>query len=192
LGPLTEIDEMIRKPAFGINLQANPDGECLRDVKALQDDIESALPFGSFRIPGDSLHLSILPIIWARGNYGPNPETLWDSIKEEIKVDLKSDLEGERTFSLEAESLMVFPTAIILRLGPHGQLETIRRAFMATLSKYELPFSMPDITHSTLFRFLKTTPFADIREVVHSVELPAIQWRVNRVVLSHESVYPSL
>jgi len=188
----TEPDPRIGTQVFAINLQIIPAPKALQEIVQLQKKLAAELPAGCFLCPSHSLHLSVLPVIWARGDYGADVRALWAATSRQIQNSLSEVLSRQKVFSLKADSIEGRAQAILLRLSEHQALFDIRRAAITLLERHGLAAAMPDLAHVTMFRFSQSFDLDLVHDVVSRIEQPPISWKVDRLLLMEEQTYPSL
>ena len=195
-GPLseqcTEIDRQIGQAVFAVNLQAKPDAACQETLATIQDAIAGRMPAGVYRCPPEALHLTVLPIVWVRGDYGLDIRARWADVADEAVEDLNRTARAAPAFELAGARLEVSRAAIFLRFESPPALEALRDGLLAIGRIGPFIRHRPNIVHVTLFRFEAAMPLAPLAETVAAVELPDLRWKVDRLVLCNEEQYPSL
>ncbi|MBE9557911.1 MAG: 2'-5' RNA ligase family protein [Proteobacteria bacterium] len=191
-GRRTEADGRLGQPVFAVNLQANPGGASRAAIVAIQDAVAAEMSAGVFRTPPETLHLTVFPIVWARGDQGVDIRRTWAGISADFTRDLKRMADASPAFELRGARLDVMPAAIILRFEPSPALEALRERISAMRQPGGLATRRPNLAHMTLFRFETAMPLSPLAEAAAAQAFPEPRWTVDRLVLSREKTYPSL
>lgn len=190
--PMTVVDQQIGQPTFALNFIARPAGGFLDQIAQKQDALAADLPAGVFACPLDSLHLTVAPIIWARGTYDFDVRQWWASNAEVAIEDLTRLTSDSMAFKLTCAGLEVHPGAIVVRFNPSPVLNALRDRTNGSPMFKDIIVETIDFTHVTLFRFEKTLPMSDLAKVVEGHAVPQTDWVINDLVLCEEEIYPSL
>lgn len=189
---MTVVDQQIGQPTFALNFIARPAGEFRQRLADMQAGMAADLPGGVFTCPLDSLHLTIAPIIWARGTYDFDVRHWWAENADAGLKDLTRIASDSSAFSLICAELQVHPGAIVIRFNPSPVLDALRDAVNTSPMFKDVIVETIDFTHVTLFRFEKAMPISDLAEAVERHAVPQMDWAVNDLVLCQEEIYPSL
>lgn len=191
-GRRTEVDGRIGQPVFAVNLQGNPGGASRAAIAAIQEAVAAEMPAGVFRTPPETLHLTVFPIIWARGDQGADIRRTWAGISADFTRDLEWIADASPAFELRGAGLDVMPAAIVLRFERSPVLEALRERISQIRWPSGLAKRCPNLAHMTLFRFETAMPLSPLAEAVAAQAFPEPRWTVDRLVLSREMIYPSL
>lgn len=189
---MTVVDHQIGQPTFALNFIAKPAEAFRRSIAHLQEALAVKLPAGVFTCPLDSLHLTVAPIIWARGTYDFDVRQWWANNKDAAIDELKSLAGDSSAFSLTCAGLEVHPGAIVLRFEPSAVLDALRNAVNESDTFKDVIVEKIDFTHVTLFRFETAHPLSDITETVAHHSVFHQDWMIDHLILTQEDVYPSL
>lgn len=189
---VTVVDQQIGKPVFALNFIARPDGDFRHQIAQKQAALAADLPAGVFTCPLDSLHLTVAPIIWARGTYDFDVQQWWASNAEAATNELARLAGDSSAFKLTSAELEVHPGAIVLRLNPSSGLNALRQAINASPEFKDIIVETINFTHVTLFRFEEIMPISDLAKVVERHAVPRTNWAIDELILCQEEVYPSL
>lgn len=189
---MTLVDQQIGQPTFALNFITRPAGDFRQQIAAMQSAMAADLPAGVFTCPLDSLHLTIAPIIWARGTYDFDVRQWWASNAEAGIEELARLSTDSPAFNLACAGLEVHPGAIVIRFNPSPVLNGLRDTVNGNPMFKDIIVETIDFTHVTLFRFEKTLPMSDLAKVVEGHAVPQTDWVINDLVLCEEDIYPSL
>jgi hypothetical protein len=189
---LTVVDHQIGQSTFALNFIARPAGDFRQQIAAMQSALAADLPEGVFTCPVDSLHLTIAPIIWARGTYDFDVRQ-WSESNAEAAIDELSRLASDSSaFNLRCAALEVHAGAIVIRFEPSPVLDALRDTVNGSPMFKDVIVETIDFTHVTLFRFEDVMPLSDLAKVVVRHAVPQMDWAVDDLVLCQEEIYPSL
>jgi len=188
---LTVVDHQIGQSTFALNFIARPAGDFRQQIAAMQSVLAADLPEGVFTCPVDSLHLTIAPIIWARGTYDFDVRQ-WSESNAEAAIDELSRLASDSSvFNLTCAGLDVHP-GIVIRFEPSPVLDALRDTVNESPMFKDVIVETIDFTHVTLFRFEGVMPLSDLAKVIERHAVPQMDWAVDDLVLCQEEIYPSL
>ena len=190
---LTQPDIRIGKPVFAVNLQAFPTGPALDSLCGLQSALFQAVAGrGIYMCPRDSLHLTVLPIIWARGSYKDRPDKVWNSVSKDVIRLLSRNVDRYLEFSITFDDVLVSEQAIYLRYSKTEKLDDLRRTLSNIIKDVDLEIGIPTITHTTLLRFNGELSLDDLEDGISNVSVRPHEWTISSTALSIERRYPSL
>lgn len=189
---LTVPDHQIGQPTFAINFVARPDGVALEAMALSQAALAADLPAGVFTCPLDSLHLTVVPVIWARGTYDFDVRQWWESNAKAVADDLAQLARESGPFELKLKELDVLPGAIVARFEPSSTLDALRQKVHEHRTIKDVLVEKIDFTHVTLLRFEVEMPLFDLSKVVARHDVPRQMWSVDHLILCQEETYPSL
>ena len=189
---MTVVDHQIGQPTFALNFIARPDGDFRQSIGQVQEALAAELPAGVFTCPLDSLHLTVAPIIWARGTYDFDVRQWWAN-STGTAIDELTTLTGDSSaFNLTCAGLEVHPGAIVVRFEPSPVLDALRDAVNASDMFKDVIVEKIDFTHVTMFRFETAQSLSGIATVVARHPIPHQDWMIDHFILTQEDVYPSL
>lgn len=189
---LTVVDHQIGLPTFAINLIARPDGAVHQMMAQLQEVLAANLPAGVFTCPLDSLHLTVVPIIWARGTYDIDVQEWWSKNAAAVQADLIQTTVEARAMTLKCAGVDVLPGAIVIRFDPNDALNAFRESIHNTQSVMDVLVEKVDFTHVTVFRFEQELSLSHLTEIVKGHAIPKVAWAIDHLTLCQENIYPSL
>ena len=185
-------DERIGKSVFAINLQALPSQTDVSNTVTLQKKIYSLVPSGLYTCPPHSLHISIFPIIWARGNYSVDPKQYWNDASVSVLSRLSEVTSNKNEICLIAKGIEVFDSAVVLKFEENGLIEELRTSIKTTEELKMLPKSQTTLTHTTLFRFTEVFDVSQLKIRIAEIPVDEINWTISNIELNQEIEYPSL
>ena len=188
----THVDERIGQPTFAVNLQARPEKAVREPIAALQNAIQAEVPAGLFKCPPQTLHVTVFPVVWARGNYPFDVRQRWNDISAGAIEELKRVVSASSPFELTGASLETRHSAVILRFETDPVVTALRERISGLCLIEEMITQRPDLTHISLFRFETALPLPLVARVVAAHDVPELPWTVDRLVLCKEQTYPSL
>lgn len=189
---MTIPDHQIGQPTFAINFIARPGGATRHAFAEIQQRLAADLPGGVFACPLDSLHLTVVPIIWARGTYDFDVRTWWADNAGEAIDELLSFTKESPGFTLTCAGIDVLPGAIVTRFNPNPALNALREKVHDCPTFKDMLVEKIDFTHVTVFRFKKELPFSSVTKVVERLAVPKAEWVIDHLTLCQETTYPSL
>lgn len=192
---LTIVDENIGRSLFAVNLNAMPCSEFRKALRQIQTEIlNAAAEPNLFACPVNTLHLSIFPIVWARGEQSVSQKkSVWNKYQSLVTAALLEVAKTTDKFCLEQPTVEFRDSAIILKFPPSPVLEEIRERTCKIVRDTELIWNRPDIQHITLCRYLKPVSLAQLKAKSSMVSFPQnIRWTVYELHLMQENVYPLL
>lgn len=189
---MTIPDHQIGQSTFAINFVARPDGAPRDAMAQIQAALAAELPAGVFTCPLESLHLTVAPLIWARGTYHFDVRQWWDANAGLVMEDLKQPVRESVPFTLKFRELGVLPGAVVARFEPSPILNALRQKIHGSPSVKDVLVEKIDFTHVTLFRFEAEMPLLNVAEIVARHEVSKQDWPVNHLILCQEQTYPSL
>ncbi|MEQ9446095.1 MAG: hypothetical protein RJS98_11055 [Rhodospirillaceae bacterium] len=191
-GIATVADARINHPTFAINFIAQPDGAFRQSLAQTQQALAADMPSGVFACPLDSLHLTVVPLIWARGTYAFDVRQWW-SDHLVASVDFLANLTGTSSvWTMICAGLEVYPSAIVLRFAPSPELIALRQQIYNSDKFEAVILEKPDFFHITLFRFEAAMPVSGIAGIVDRHTQMPPNWTIDQLQLCQEDVYPSL
>ena len=185
-------DKRIGKRVFAINLQALPSQTDVSNTVTLQKKIFSLVPSGLYACPPHSLHVSISPIIWARGNYSVDLQQFWYDASVSVLSRLCEVTTNKNEICLIAKGIEVFDSAVVLKFEENGLIEELRKSIETTEELKMLPKSQMTLTHATLFRFTEVFDISQQKIQIAEIPVDEINWTISNIELNQEIEYPSL
>ena len=189
---MTVVDQQIGQFTFALNFIARPAGDFRQKVAAMQSTLAADLPGGVFACPLDSLHLTIAPLIWARGTYDFDVRQWWASNLDAGVQDLACLAAESSAFKLTCAGLEVHPGAIVILFNPSPVLDALRDTVNGCPMFRDVIVETIDFTHVTLFRFTDVMTISKIADMVGRHTVPQTDWAIENLVLCQEEIYPSL
>jgi hypothetical protein len=190
--PYGEIDRLLGRNVFAVNLQAVPDPIMRACFMQMQDMVQASVPSGLFRCPSAALHLTIFPIISVRGQCEEDARRLWADIAAATLPRLNQIALSTAPIVLREGRLSAKPAAIIFEFVKSVELDTFRHKIHQAIRHSNDNIQYPTIAHVTLFRFERKIPLAPIARVVDNIIPNLHPWEIDELVLRQEDVYPSL
>lgn len=189
---LAIVDHQIGQPTFAINFIARPDGAIRHVFAEMQQALAADMPDGVFTCPLDSLHLTVVPIIWARGTYDFDIQEWWAAQAKDVTKELSGLANESQAFTLTCAGIDVLPGAIVVRFNPNPTLNALRGKVHRCPTFKDMLVEKIDFTHVTVFRFERELPLSSVTKIVERYALPKAEWAVDRLTLCQETTYPSL
>jgi len=188
----TVVDPLLEQPCFAVNVQIVP-SRIIRDrVAEIQEQVLRAVALDLFRIPLESLHVSVFPLLWARGTYSRDPRELWDALSREWLQGVARACDGISPFELRFSALVATDLAVILVADEPAELRSVRDALQASGSSLGIRVSRPRIVHMTLFRYRAVVSLREVTRSLQPISFEPVRWTVEGVSVRRENVYPSL
>lgn len=185
-------DPQIGQPTFAINFIARPDGPFRQALAQMQRGLAAELPAGVFTCPLDSLHLTVVPIIWARGAYDFDVRGWWDANEGRAIKELSGLVQQAEAFTLTFRGFDVLPSAIVARFEPHTVLNAMRDQIHHTSMFSDMLVEKIGFTHITVFRFETEVLLSDVTDVVQRRAAHETTWTIDHLTVCLEEIYPSL
>jgi hypothetical protein len=187
----TQVDKQVGAPVFAVNLIGRPPKRVREHMSILQDSLATAVsPEAVHRTPAESLHLSVFQFAWARQK--EDQQSAWAMCRNNVQRQLESAVSLIAPVFLNAARLEVRPAAIIVVFSPSPELEALRNRISAMPSIAGLASRRPHLQHVSLFRYSKEVPLEEFRAACNDIEVDLPPWRLSRLDLVRETVYPSL
>ncbi|MEQ8735596.1 MAG: hypothetical protein RIC29_11780 [Rhodospirillaceae bacterium] len=191
-GITTAVDAHINQPTFAINFIAQPDGAFRQSLARMQQALAADMPPGVFTCPLGSLHLTVVPLIWARGTYAFDVRQWWsDHLVTSVDF-LEGLCDKSSAVTMICAGLEVYPSAIVLRFEPSPALIALRQQIFNSGKFDAVILEKPNFFHITLFRFEVAMPLSDIAGIVDRHTQMPPNWTIDQLQLCQEDVYPSL
>lgn len=186
-------DPLLENATFAVNLMV-PVSPAVADLcRAAQLQAAAAFPPEAiWQTPPCKFHMTILPLLWVRRHYPVGRDAVWNSIKDDARSVVAEVTQQSSGFSFTAARVRGFPGACVLEFVPAEALFELRRALKRRLPSDCRIERVPDLAHVTLFRFKQAVALPAAYFQAGPEMRPAFPWRIDRLILSEELVYPSL
>ena len=147
------------------------DGSCLEHAISIQQELKAIFGDAIWLQEPPSLHITLMEII-ADIDYGIySREVLFEEWYKAYSDVLQNILNSYKPFSVLFEEIIVSQRAIIIKTKESKQLNDIRAKI---LEQVELPLGTPippNITHTTLARFLRTIDVNEARKAIQYLRI---------------------
>ncbi len=187
----TLVDAQVGAPVFAVNLISRPPRRVRERMSSLQDSLAPILsPEAAHRTPPEALHLSVFQFVWARETKDQRPA--WQTCQDDVLRQLGSAVSSTAPALLQLARLEVRRAAIIVAFSPSPELEALRQKISDMPAIASLAGRRPRLQHVSLFRYSRPMLFEELKAACRNIELDLPPWRVLRVEVVRETVYPSL
>jgi hypothetical protein len=190
--PLTAVDLLLEQPCFAVNVQVVPEAIVQHALGEIQDKVLRALNLDLFRTTTESLHLSVFPLIWARGTYGREPRELWDGLSQKWLQGVARACDGIRPFGIRFSKLVATEAAVVLFAEEPPELHSVRIKLEAWGRSLRIPVYRPRTVHTTLFRYREVASLRHVTRSLQQVDIEPVHWKVVGISVRQEILYPSL
>jgi len=179
-----------RSPCCGFTYLAVPGRETINALSRLQKKIASVEPT-LLSTPRHSLHITILPLLKVRQNYGEDKHLIWRRHGAGWTRTISRPSRRSRLTATRYTSLRVTESAIIALLQPSDEVNEYRQDLLASLN---IADAQPpsQLLHTTLFRFGRPLRHSGRLLELLADEVVEIPLTSADAMISHEITYPHL
>ncbi len=192
---LTQLDPDLKKQRFGINLIVRLSQHEQMALQLLQHALAIKLgQNGLFSIPPNAIHLTVMPLIWARNSEPHADKQTWQMIQQETREKLDLLFQNQAAFPLAKGEIKLFPNSIIVQFDYPNALKHIRTKLKQFACLKPVLKSDPSIAHITLFRFTEALCYPTVKNVIDTEKhrIRDMNFSITEVLLTKEIVYPSI
>lgn len=153
-------------------LLALPSKNFKRRVRDLLADLVAELPGVIWPMPPEQLHITLCEIIQAK-SYSQDKEALFNSHQERYETAPGAVLSRLPKFTVTFDVVEVSPQAIIIRASDSSMFNDIRAKLLEAMELPRETRTPPDITHSSIARYLSAVDITQVQEAVsrHSLTI---------------------
>lgn len=188
--------QYINEPAIGFVYVALLSENAQQKITQLLADISQELPGVVWPMPPEALHLTLCEIVQSRKEYSEDKEELFDKRKQEYTEAAAEVLTEIPRFSVTLDCIEASPEAIIVRTKDSSAFNGIRARLLERITLPEETKTPPNITHSSIARYLKATDVEAVRAVLakHTVQIeePITEFKLLKTLipplLSYEEI----
>jgi 2'-5' RNA ligase len=161
----TAVAEFIGKENLGYALLALLSDNAKKQIVDLLDELTIELPGVLWAMPPEQLHITLCEIIQPK-EYSQDKESLFALRQEEYLNVPARILSGLPKIAVRFDTIEAGPQAIILRASDSSQLNGIREELVANMQLPRETRTPPDITHSSIARYLQDVELEKVQAVV--------------------------
>jgi len=191
IGPPLKVDPLWGRRCVAYNLQAELTDDA-RQVLVQAQELLQTTGSGLLRCPPDTLHISVACILSVRERYGVPKGVLWKRYGSQWVASLRNILAAVRPFEIVFRRLKVTDAAVIAVAQPRDEVGIIRAGVTRMLADVGVPSYQPSIIHTTVLRYGSPDLHGERLTGLASTYNIKVIVPVRRIVLSKETVYPSL
>jgi hypothetical protein len=191
IGPPLKVDPLWGRRCVAYNLQAELTDDA-RQVFVQAQEVLRSTGSGLLTCPPHTLHISVACILSVRERYGVPKGLLWKRHGPQWVASLRNILAAVRPFEVIFLRLEVADAAVIAVAEPRDEVAIIRAGATRILADAGVPSYQPSIIHTTVLRYGSPDLHAERLTTLASTYDIKVTVPVQRLVLSKESVYPSL
>lgn len=164
--------DYLGKRALGYLIVAIPSENTKSKIIYLLDQLSVELPGVLWPMPAEQLHITLCEIIQPK-DYSEDKETLYKLHQEQYKNAPAAIISKLPKFTVTFDTIEVSPHAIIMRASDSGTFNEIRAKLVENIQLPVETGTPPDITHSSIARYLKEVYLEKVQEVVirHSIKI---------------------
>ena len=148
-------DKNINKSVNGYILNANFSQANVDLIATLQDELRVHFADILWFTPLEALHITLLDWIAPLVEYDEPKDRLFSRVYSLYDMTFSSILEPIKPISVQFDSLIVTPSALIICGHDSGEFQAIRNSFTGTIELPPDTTQPPKIIHSTVARFKK-------------------------------------
>lgn len=161
----TVVADFIGKENLGYAFLALLSDDAKRRIVDLLDELATELPGVLWVMPPERLHITLCEIIQPK-EYSQDKESLFASRQEEYQDIPARILSDTPKFRVKFDTIEASPQAIILRASDSSRLNGIREKLVAHMQLPSETRTPPDITHSSVARYLKEVELEEVQKIV--------------------------
>ena len=173
---------------FGYVLLALMPDEARRQIEKLLVDLAAELPGVLWTMPSSQLHITVCEIIQPKP-YDEDRDVLYDLYKDRYEYGLAELLATTKKFTITLDTIEVSPQAVILRSSNSDYLNNLRADIVASMPLSQETRTPPDITHSSIARFIKEVDVETVQQVIDRIT-PCIKIEIDELTLLKNLVMP--
>ena len=134
-------------------------------VCSLLAELSAELPGVIWPLPPEQLHITLCEIIQPK-NYSQDKETLFDLHRDQYEEAPARILSQVPKSTITFDVIEVSPQAVIVRASDSSILNSIRTKLVEVMELPDETRTPPDITHSSVARYLTAVDIAKVQEIV--------------------------
>jgi hypothetical protein len=157
--------DYIGKVGLGYVLLALPSENLRNRIIALLEELTAKLPGIIWPMPASQLHITLCEIIQFK-EYSQVKQELYDLCKEQYEHVPSQILGAVSKFKVTFDVIEASSQAIIIRASDSSNFNDMRAKLMAHMQLPNETRTPPDITHSSIARYLKEVDLENVQEVI--------------------------
>jgi 2'-5' RNA ligase len=185
----TKVDLLWFKRCCAFHLQFFPDRETLSKLCGLQDRIERECDGPLLRVPGTSLHMTVVTLINAVAQFSIPNDEVWKLNEERWKGIVERLVKETPPIDLSFQEVQASEAAIFVKAPEPPELQRLRSAISDAVWFEDWRPKPPRIAHITLFRF---SGEEQLPALPGDAGLLPIEGNVKALQLVKEKTYPSV
>ena len=158
-------DNHIGIKALGYTLLALPSNETKQQLTNLLRALSAELPGVLWSMPAEQLHITLCEIIQTK-DYSQDKEALYNLHKDQYENVPARLLSKTPKFTVTFDLIEASPQAIIVRCSNSDNFNDIRSRLIAEMELPGETRTPPDITHSSIARYLQTIDLELVQTIV--------------------------
>lgn len=168
----TDPADFIGKTNLGYALLAFLSDNARNQVAALLQELSAALPGVLWTMPPEQLHITLCEIVQPK-EYSRDKDSLFASFQKKYQNTLVQILSDTPKLTVTFDTIEARPQAIIIKATNSSSLNSIRAKLTARMRLPDETRTPPDITHSSIARYLKEMDLEKVQGVVaaHTMNL---------------------
>jgi 2'-5' RNA ligase len=157
--------DFIGKENLGYALVALSSENTKRKIAELLDELNANLPGVLWLMPPEQLHITLCEIIQPK-TYSQDKTSLYNLHKDQYEDIPARVLSNVPKFTISFDIIEASPQAIIVRASDANKLNDIRANLVANMQLPDETRTPPDITHSSIARYLQEVDLENIQSVI--------------------------
>lgn len=157
--------DYIGQQNLGYVLLALPSDNFKSHIATLLHELTAELPGAIWPMPPEQLHITLCEIIQPK-EYSQDKEVLFERHRNQYEHAPAEILAKVPKFTVTFDTIEVSPQAIIVRASNSDAFNAIRAKLVGAMQFPRETRTPPDITHSSIARYLKAIELEEVQAVV--------------------------
>jgi 2'-5' RNA ligase len=161
----TEPADYLDEHSVGYIILALPSENFKKQITVLLNQLQNELPGLIRPMLPEQLHFTLCEIIQPKA-YSEDKDTLYNRHRQQYEDVPRQILANLKKFSVKYDIIKASPQAIIVKSSDSSNFNSIRAQLTANMQLPKETTTPPDITHSTIARYLNSVDLGKVQEVI--------------------------